>query len=82
MSLQQRLDRIRESFEKKAPPEVLAVMHHATDDLRSSGIMDGVLQEGQSAPAFSLEDSEGREWNLADRLGAGPVVLTFYRGDW
>ena len=35
-TLQERLDRIREGFEKQAPPEVLTVMHHATDDLRAS----------------------------------------------
>ena len=50
MTLQQRLDRIREGFEKQAPAEALAIMHRATDDLRSSGILDGVVGEGQEAP--------------------------------
>jgi hypothetical protein len=82
MSLQARLDRIREDFEKQAPPEALEVMHRATDDLRESGIMDRVVGEGQRAPEFTLEDSQGRPTALADALASGPVVLTFFRGDW
>jgi cytochrome oxidase Cu insertion factor (SCO1/SenC/PrrC family) len=82
MSLQARLDRIREGFEKEAPAEALAIMHRATDDLRASGIMDGVVGEGQSAPDFTLEDSRGQSTTLSDLRAKGPVVLTFFRGDW
>jgi hypothetical protein len=82
MSLQARLDRIREDFEKTAPPAALEVMHRAIDELRESGIIDGVVGEGQRAPDFTLEDSRGRPTGLADLLSQGPLVLTFFRGDW
>ncbi len=82
MSLQARLDSIREGFEKQAPPEVLEIMHGATDGLRASGIMDGVVGEGQRAPDFTLNDSQGTPTAFADALSRGPVVLTFFRGDW
>jgi hypothetical protein len=82
MKLQQRLDRIREGFEKRAPPEVLAVMHRATEDLRRSGIAGRALKEGLVAPAFELRDSAGRSVGLGDLLKRGPVVLTFFRGHW
>ncbi len=82
MSLQARLDQIRGGFEKEAPAEVLAVMHRATDDLRASGIMDGVVGEGQQAPDFTLEDSRGQAVTLSELRTTGPVVLTFFRGDW
>ena len=82
MSLQARLDRIREGFEKKAPAEALAVMHRATDDLRESGILDGVVGEGAAAPDFTLEDSRGEEVSLQRLREKGPVVLSFFRGDW
>ena len=82
MSLQQRLDRIREGFEKQAPPEVLEIMHGATEWLRNSGILDGVVGEGQRAPAFALVDTRGRRRSLDEALSHGPVVLTFFRGDW
>jgi hypothetical protein len=82
MELQPRLDRIRQGFEKQAPPEVLAVFHRATDDLRNSGIMDRILKVGQSAPAFDLEDSKGGRISLGGLLQGGPLVMTFFRGNW
>ncbi|MCP4902712.1 MAG: redoxin domain-containing protein [bacterium] len=82
MSLQTRLDRIRTNFEKDAPPEALAVMHQAAADLKASNIMEGVFGEGQQAPAFTLEDSRDRSTSLASLRLKGPVVLTFFRGDW
>ena len=53
MTLQARLDRIRDSFEKSASTEVLEIMHRATDTLRSSGILNDVAREGQPAPEFT-----------------------------
>lgn len=82
MSLQARLDRIRESFEKDAPPEVVSVMHRVTDDLRASGIMDGIVTEGESAPDFTLDDTHGQPVTLSDVRSQRPVILTFFRGDW
>ena len=82
MSLQQRLDRIREGFERKAPADVLAVMHRATDDLRSSETLAAVVGEGRTAPQFALDDSTGRSTDLSTLLAQGPLVLTFFRGDW
>lgn len=82
MSLQARLDRIRVGFEKEAPAEALAIMHRATNDLETSGIMNVVYGEGQQAPNFSLDDSLGNSTNLADLRSNGSVVVTFFRGDW
>jgi hypothetical protein len=82
MSLQQRLDRIREGFEKQAPAQVLTVMYNATENLRSSGILDRAIGEGDKAPDFSLSDSMGNQVNKAELLASGPVILTFFRGDW
>jgi hypothetical protein len=82
MNLQHRLDRIRQGFEKQAPPEAVAIMHRVTDDLRNSGIMDRALKEGKAAPSFELENSHGSRVSLSGLLGRGPVVLTFFRGHW
>ena len=35
---------------------------------------------GTSAPDFTLTDQHGAEFHLADKLGAGPVVVVFLRG--
>lgn len=80
--LQDRLDRMKAGFEKTAAPGNLEIMHRVTGDLHRSGIMDSVFRAGQVAPDFNLDDSRGRPVGLARQLSQGPVILTFYRGDW
>ena len=82
MSLQAKLDKMREQFESTAPPEALAVMHQATNDLLASDIMDGVLKTGDHAPAFSLSDQNDKLVRASDLLSDGPLVISFYRGVW
>ena len=82
MSLQHRLDTIREAFEKRARPQALDLMRRATDDLRHSGIAGRALKEGQTAPPFRLENSQGSPVSLSGLLRRGPLVLTFFRGHW
>ena len=82
MNLQQKLDKIRQGFEKQAPPEALAIMHRVTDDLRVSGITNRFLKKGQAAPSFELQDSQGHSVSLSGLRERGPVVLTFFRGSW
>ncbi|AMR27622.1 hypothetical protein A0257_11290 [Hymenobacter psoromatis] len=40
------------------------------------------LAAGQPAPNFTLPDAAGRPQTLAELREQGPVVLTFYRGNW
>jgi len=51
------------------------------DQLTSSGVAPG-LAVGDQAPGFSLQDAVGHQVALADLLARGPVVVTFYRGEW
>ena len=82
MSLQAKLDNMREQFESKLPAETLAIMHGATDDLLASGIMDGVLKAGARAPDFSIADQDGNQVRASALLSDGPLVVSFYRGVW
>ena len=82
MSLQAKLDLMRKKFESTAPPEALAVMHRATNDLLTSGIMDGVLKAGDRVPEFSLTDHNNNLISTASLLSNGPLVISFYRGIW
>ncbi|MBW2100840.1 MAG: AhpC/TSA family protein, partial [Deltaproteobacteria bacterium] len=47
MSLQDKLDTLKREFEAGAPPEALAVIHRASDDLLNSGIMERTLKAGE-----------------------------------
>ena len=82
MNLQSKLDEYKKSFLEKAPPEAVKVMQKATEDLKNSGILEKVLKVGESAPDFSLPDVNGNLVKLMGLLAQGPVVISFYRGQW
>ena len=83
MSLQDKLDAFKADFEgKKAPPEVVAVMHKATADLIASGQAARTFKVGARAPIFALPNAHGELVRSADLLARGPLVVTFYRGIW
>jgi len=82
MSLEERLAAIREMAKTRQAPEVRAVMQKATEDLRTSGIMDRVAKVGAPAPDFTLPNQAGQPVSLAALRARGPIVLSFYRGRW
>lgn len=82
MSLEEKLATIREMAKTRQPPEVRAVMHKATEDLRASGIMDHVVKVGAVVPDFTLPNQAGQPVSLAAVRARGAVVLSFYRGRW
>lgn len=66
---------------KKTNPEAVETITAANAALQRSGEASG-LELGENAPDFALPDATGRIVRLRDRLAAGPVVVTFYRGEW
>jgi peroxiredoxin len=63
------------------PAEIGVRIQNGVDDVTSSGVAPG-LAVGDVAPGFTLNDAVGNRVVLADLLAEGPVVLTFYRGEW
>jgi peroxiredoxin len=87
MSLQDKLDAFRASIEAggapyNAPDWVHEPMHRATNELIASGLARNALKVGDTAPAFILKDSEGKDVSSTALLKEGPLVVTFYRGIW
>lgn len=68
-------------FTAQIPPEIAARITSGVDEVTSSGVAPG-LAVGDMAPGFTLEDAVGNRVVLADLLAEGPVVVTFYRGEW
>jgi peroxiredoxin len=64
------------------PPEKLAVMDRATDELVASGLKDASLKEGDHVAVFTLTGARGEVVRLQSLLATGPVVISFYRGGW
>jgi hypothetical protein len=82
MSLNDELKALRARAESKRPPEIVAAMHRAVDELRASGAPERVLKIGDTAPGFALPNAEERIIDSTTLLSAGPLIVTFYRGRW
>ncbi len=82
MSLKEKLDAYKAGFAKKVPARTREVMQKATEELRTSGIMEKTLKVGGLAPDFQLSDTGGNDVSLSSLLEKGPLVLTFFRGVW
>lgn len=50
--------------------------------LEASGISARALREGDAAPDFELPDLTGRMVRIEDLRAGGPVIISFYRGQW
>jgi len=73
---------LNDDLGRQVPAEVLATFGHEIEALARSRIAGSGLREGTRAPDFTLPDVHGRAVTLSALLGQGPVVLTFYRGEW
>jgi hypothetical protein len=82
MSLKAELKALRERLEANRPPEILAAMHRAVDELRASGALGRVVKVGDRAPSFALPDANERTVESRALLANAPLVVTFYRGRW
>jgi len=82
MTLSEQLQAMKEKSRQRIPAESRAIMERAVDDLRRSGVLDHVVKVGERAPHFTLPAGGGRSVALAELLGRGPVVLSFFRGRW
>ena len=86
-TLPERLAAFRANFEAGGPPWnapawVHEPMHRSTAELIASGQAQHALKAGDKAPAFTLNDFNGKPVSSAELLKQGPLVLTFYRGVW
>jgi peroxiredoxin len=66
-----------------SPAEVRqAAFQQGIDEVRQSGILQRALGVGDKAVDFDLPMAEGTNVRLSEMLAVGPVVVTFYRGNW
>src|SRR5271165_2379603 len=78
VSLQEQMD----AQKAKSPEAMTAIIHAQIAALVADGIQDRSLKAGAQAPDFTLPDALGNPVSLSAALAEGPVVLTFYRGEW
>lgn len=78
---QRQLTRELAGLAARAQAPIAARIDAALDEVATSGAAPG-LEVGDNAPVFVLPNAVGQAVDLRQRLESGPVVLSFYRGEW
>lgn len=81
-SLQTQIEAFQAQSASKVSAEAQARNKIRRQQLIDSGIQQCSLKAGEKTPNFTLPDAFGKPVTLSELLAHGPVVLTFYRGDW
>jgi peroxiredoxin len=80
--LQQQIDEFIAEGASWLPTDLLQDLLRPIGQLVTSGAAENALKEGARAPDFMLPDARGNAVRLSHLLEQGPVVITFYRGQW
>ncbi len=81
-AFQQELAATAQHLATVLPTSVAQTIDAGITQVAAAGTVGHALQAGQLAPHFTLPDAGGQLQTLASLLQNGPVVLTFYRGNW
>ncbi|MBP1841732.1 peroxiredoxin-like family protein [Formosa algae] len=63
-------------------PDFMKGVDAAIEEAKSFEQGDNAIKVGEKAPRFKLPNARGKSVSLDNLLENGPVVITFYRGDW
>jgi peroxiredoxin len=81
-AFQQELAATAQHLATVLPASAAQTIDAGIDQVAAAGLTRHALQAGQLAPNFTLPDADDQPQTLASLLQNGPVVLTFYRGNW
>ena len=82
MTLHDELLAVKEQVAAQFPADVLAAMDRASAELSNSGLPHKALQPGHRIADFVLPDATGRRVASMALRARGPLLVTFYRGEW
>lgn len=82
MSLREKLESLWRSSPERVGPDVHRLFETFLAELSASGVTQSSLKAGDRIPAFMLPDAEGRLVSSTELLERGPLVVSFFRGDW
>jgi peroxiredoxin len=72
----------KELIAKYVPADIRATHERAVEELKQSGKIERALKPGDGAPAFELQDQNGKLIRSSELLERGPLVICFFRGRW
>lgn len=80
--LTKQLAEVQQNVKQNVPAEIYSTMIDETEKLKATGIEGEAIQNGETAPDFTLPNHLGENINLSVLLQEGPLVVSFYRGGW
>lgn len=80
--LADRIASFHQQLAAQAPAAVLETLGREIAGIIASKASAAAPRVGDTAPDFTLPDARGGEVSLARLRARGPVVVTFYRGQW
>ena len=81
MTLQKQLDQMHQKILTNAP-EAAVALDADTEALVQGRIGAAGPKVGQPSPSFEIPDQLGRLVSSKELLNNGPLVVSFYRGNW
>ncbi|KAL7894220.1 thioredoxin-like protein [Trichoderma sp. SZMC 28014] len=81
-TLASQLSATAEGISKNVAAPVVSSINESIDGLKATFNINSAIQVGASLPAFKLPNALGNEVTSESLLANGPVLITFYRGDW
>jgi peroxiredoxin len=82
MSLKAQLEACRREYEANAEPRALDAARRSIQALAETGLVAKAVKAGETAPLFRLRCGPGAFIDLSHLLDRGPVVVSFFWGDW
>lgn len=67
---------------RKVNPDFMKGVDEIIEKAKAFKEGENALKVGEKAPNFTLPNPEGKLLSLDTLLEKGPIVITFYRGDW
>src|SRR5438309_10429457 len=82
MSLKAQLEACRREDEANAEPDVVDAVQRSIQALAETDLVGKAVKAGETAPMFRLRCRSGGFISLSDLIDSGPVVVSFFWGDW
>lgn len=82
MGLQEEMSAKFEDFHKTVPAPITSAIDKAQADFEAKFNPQTTIQVGDKLPSFAMSDAVGKEVTSNELLKKGPMLITFYRGEW
>ena len=82
MSLKAQHEACRREYEANAEPRAVDAVQRTIQALAETGIVAQAVKACETVPLFELRCGRGGFIDLSDLLNRGPVVISFFWGDW